>query len=289
MAPTDNAPRSRDRHRILFAALRIAAVTCLAGASVLPASAKADGQADGQPGQAAVAAPPSDPPKLEFLVDPYVWVPWVYSGVHPYRNLLPSTSATTGPDKLVKHITWIPFIGAAEVRSGAFGVFVDYLHAPLSAGVQTGRVILGNGSAGVGVDTGTAMVFYRPLRGPVNTLDVGIGMRAWGVDGGITLSRAPLPLPDINVAKGFAFADPLIGARYRRDLGKGYAATAYGDVGGGAGADLQWQVVAAIDYKKPSWPELHLGFRSESFSYKASSARLIMTMFGPVFGATFRY
>jgi hypothetical protein len=286
MEPTDTR-HSGAQARRLAVALQIAAVICLTAALVHAASAQAADQASGQPGPVAVAAPPSDPPKIEFLATPYVWLPWTYAGVHPKSRFLSSTSSIIGPDRFAKHLTWVPFLGGAEVRSGAFGVVVDYIHAPLTKGLDTGRILLGSGTGGIGVDTGTAMFFYRPLRGPVDTLDVGVGVRAWGFSGAIALSRDPLP--PINVGSGAAFADPLLGARYRRDLGNGFAATAYGDVGGGAGADLQWQVVTTIDYKKPKWPELHFGFRDESFSYKGTRARFIVNMFGPVMVGTYRF
>ena len=267
----------------------VAAVVCLASATALPVGARAEDQADDRAAQAIVAPPPSDPPRIEFLVNAYVWLPWTYVGVHPTSRLLPSASSIFSPYKFIKRITWAPFLGEAEVRSGAFGVLVDYLHAPLTAGVDSSRILLGAGRVGVGVDMGTAMFLYRPLRGPIETLDLGVGVRAWGFRGDLDLSRAPLPLPPIAVSSGSAFADPLIGARYRRDLGNGFSATAYGDVGGGPGGDLQWQVVATVDYKKTSWPELHFGFRDMSFNHTSPQTRVIVNMFGPVISSTFRF
>lgn len=55
-------------------------------------------------------------------------------------------------------------------------------------------------------------------------------------------------MPSFAVTRGTSWADPLIGARYHRDLGNGFSATVYGNVGGfGLGAHTDWQVLGTID------------------------------------------
>jgi hypothetical protein len=59
----------------------------------------------------------------------------------------------------------------------------------------------------------------------------------------------------------------MIAARYHRDLGNGFSATADGDLGGfGVGAHFDWQLIGTIDYAVASGIELHAGFRSLNFS-----------------------
>src|SRR5262249_9516092 len=158
---------------------------------------------------------------------------------------LAGASNTIDAGQLVSHLTWVPFMGAAEVRNGPLGLAIDYIHAPLKAGVSTRNVLFGSGGAGLTIDTGSAMFLYLMLAVPVQYIDVGLGMRAWGLAGDISLSQGLLP--PISVSSGLSWADPLIGLRYHRDLGNGFATTLYGDVGGfGIGAHVDWQILATI-------------------------------------------
>jgi hypothetical protein len=256
-------------------------------AGVTPHSARAQ-----QP-TSAPASPVMPPPILpwqdiEVLATPYVWLPWVSSTVRPSNSLIPSASSTTDPGTLYDHITWIPFTGSVEFRDGPYGVLLDYMHIPLKTGVNTRNIFFSGATTGLTLDEGTAMFLYRPFVQPDQVIDVGLGVRAWGVAGNINLNQGLLPA--FNASSGLSWADPVIGARYHRDLGNGFSMTALGDVGGfGAGAHIDWQVLGTIDYAVNSWIELHGGFRSLNFSYGAPRANFTANMYGPILSATFRF
>jgi hypothetical protein len=235
------------------------------------------------------AAPPAPVASgFEVLVTPYVWVPWTGVSARPANTRVSSTSTVIDPGDLYGHLTWVPFMGEAEFRYGQFGLITDYIHAPLTAGASTHNILFSGANAGLTLDAGTAMFMYRPIIQPDQYVDVGIGVRAWGLAGNISLNQGALPA--VSVANGLSWADPLIGARYHRDLGNGFGATAYGDVGGfGAGAHIDWQVVGTIDYALNSWIDLHGGLRSLNFSYGAPRANIQMNMMGPILAATFRF
>jgi hypothetical protein len=132
------------------------------------------------------------------------------------------------------------------------------------------------------------MFLYRAYALPDQYIDVGMGVRAWGLGGDISLNQGLLPA--VSVSKGDSWADPLIAARYHRDLGNGVGATVYGDVGGfGIGAHVDWQVIATVDYALKDWIDLHAGFRSLNFNYSAQRAGLNVKMDGPLLAATFRF
>ena len=133
-----------------------------------------------------------------------------------------------------------------------------------------------------------AVLLYRPISLPDQYLDIGIGFRAWGIDGDISLNQDRLP--SVSVASGLAWADPLIAMRYHRELGNRFAATFYGDLGGfGVGAHFDWQLLATIDYAITPGANLHAGFRSLNFSYGGPRANIKMNMYGPIVSATFRF
>jgi hypothetical protein len=245
-------------------------------------------QPTGQLVQSTAAPPPLSSP-IEVLVTPYFWLPWISSTVRPGNTRIPSSSSVTDPGTLISHLTWVPFMGAAEVRDGPFGLALDYVHAPVKAGINTNGILFSGVTGGLTEDVGTAMFYYRPIALPEQYVDVGLGVRAWGFSGNIALGQGLL-LPAVTLSNGMSWADPLIGARYHREFGDGFSATAAADVGGfGAGAHIDWQVVGTIDYAVNNWIELRGGLRSLNFSYGAPRANFSAGMFGPILGATFRF
>jgi hypothetical protein len=269
------------RDSALSAALPFVAAVLLLGSA---GEARADDQTD----RTTVPPPPTDSKKIEILVTPYLFLPWTSVGVHPVNPQLPSASTTISPDKMIRRLTWVPFMGAAEIRGGSFGVVVDYIHAPLTGTLTTRDILFGGGSTGLGIDTGSAKVLYRPISGPDQYLDVGAGFRAWGFNGGVSLEQGRLP--PVSVSAGASWVDPLIAARYHHELGNGFGATADGDVGGfGAGANIDWQLIGTLDYKHKSWPTLHVGFRTLNFNYQGARARFDTSMYGPFLATTFQF
>ena len=99
-------------------------------------------------------------------------------------------------------------------------------------------------------------------------------------------------LPRRIITRDVSWADPLIAARYHRELGNGFGLTAYGDVGGfGVGAHTDWQVLGTVDYSlSQSW-NLHLGYRSLNFNITGSEGRFgfDVHMRGPILAGTFRF
>src|SRR3954447_11231577 len=239
--------------------------------------------------------PPAPPPAtllpgIEVLANPYLWFPWTSVGIRPSDTRLPSASDTIGAGKLISHLTWVPFMGQAEFHNDQFGVVTDFIHAPVKSGISTRDILFGGGTGNFTLNTGSAVFLYRALALPNQNADIGLGFRAWGLDGQIALDPLRQRVPSVTVANGLSWADPLIAARYHYDFGNGFAATAYGDLGGfGVGAHFDWQLLGTIDYAMRPGLDLHVGFRSLNFSYGAQRANISMNMNGPIISATFRF
>jgi hypothetical protein len=239
-------------------------------------------------GNAACAQEVAFGSKWEALITPYGWLPWTTAGVNPSHKLVPSASDTIGPGQLISHLTWVPFMGGGEFRNGPLSITFDYIHAPVKAGVTTHNVLFGSGTSGGTIDVGNITFLYRVVADPVQYLDVGGGTRVWGFNGGLSLNEGLLPA--FSITKGGSWADPLIAARYHRELGNGFGATAYGDVGGfGAGADLDWEIIGTIDYALKPGIDLHGGFRTLNFDQTVPKAGINVHMYGPLFAATFHF
>ena len=232
--------------------------------------------------------PPQASPRIEVLLTPYVWLPWTASTVSPYNSRIPSASSTVDPGTLISHLTWVPFMGAAELRYGAYGAMFDYIHAPVKSGANSKAQLFSGATTGMTEDSGTAMFLYRPWAQSDQSIDVGVGVRAWGIAGDIKLNQGLLP--PVSVANGLSWADPLIGGRYHRELGNGFGLTAYADVGGfGLGAQVDWQILLTLDYRLNSWVDLRGGIRSLNYTYRGKSAEFTEHLYGPILAATFHF
>jgi hypothetical protein len=269
---------------------RLSRPLLLGVAALALAGAAAGAHAQDQPGPPITPTPPpppNDSPRLEVLVTPYLWLPWTSVGVRPVNTNLPGRSITVGPGDLITHLDWVPFMGEAEFRMGPWALVTDYIHAPVSSGITTSGILFGSGRAGLAINTGTALILYRIVSTPDQYLDIGAGARAWGINSEVFLSQGQL-LRGVNVWSGDTWGDVIAGARYHYNLGHGFGASTYGDIGAG-GAKIDWQAVGTVDYQIPHWPTLHAGFRSLNFNYQATFARFPVNMYGPFVAATFRF
>jgi hypothetical protein len=146
-----------------------------------------------------VSAPP--PPALPWQGIEVLATPYSVSA-RPADTRFASKSTTIDPGELYSHLTWVPFMGEVEFRNEPVGVLVDYSHTPLKSGVSTHNILFNGATGGLTIDHGTAMLIYRPFIEPDQYADVGIGVRAWGLDGGINLNEGLLPA--FNAANGLA-------------------------------------------------------------------------------------
>ena len=262
-------------------------VALIAGLTAVGIGAARAQQTSPQPVQQAPVSSPASP-AFEVLLTPYLWLPWIASNVNPNNARLPGAANTVSPGPLISHLTWVPFMGAAEFRYGAFGMTFDYLHVPVKTGVDSKAQLFSGATTGVTEDSGTAMFLYRPWAQPDQYVDVGVGVRAWGIAGDIKLNQGLLPA--VAVANGLSWADPLIGARYHRELGNGFGLTTSADVGGfGLGAQIDWQILGTLDYRVNSRLDLHGGIRSLNFTYRGARAEFTEHIYGPILAATFHF
>jgi hypothetical protein len=230
------------------------------------------------------------PGGYQFFVTPYLWLSSVHATTLTPLAREPEVNSNVSFIDLLSHLDGAPFMGSFEARYGSLGFLVDAIHLPVSTKITTHDIFFQGGNAELKADTGTGIALYRVLEDPVQFADAGLGFRAWGFSADLGLNPGLLQGVAVNRAAGWT--DPLIGARYHRELGSGFALTAYGDVGGfGVGAHSDWQVLGTVDYTlSPSW-NLHLGYRSLNFDITGSEGRFGFNvhMRGPIIAGTFRF
>jgi hypothetical protein len=237
----------------------------------------------------ATAQDATAPGGYQFFVTPYLWLASVHATTLTPLARVPQVDSNVSTIDLLSHLDGAPFMGSVEVRYGSLGFLADAIHLPVSTKITTRNIFFEGGNAALKANTGTGIALYRVLEDPVQFADAGLGFRAWGFSSRVELN--PGVLPGVSVTPSGGWTDPLIGARYHRDLGNGFALTAYGDVGGfGVGAHTDWQVLGTVDYGlSPSW-NLHLGYRSLNFDITGSEGRFgfDVHMRGPILAGTFR-
>jgi hypothetical protein len=226
----------------------------------------------------------------QFFVTPYLWLSSIHATTLTPLDRVPQVDSNVGVFQLLSNLNGAPFMGSGEIRYGSLGFLMDAIHLPVSTNITTHNIFFQGGNAALKADTGTGIALYRFVEDPVQFADAGLGFRAWGFSSNISLN--PGLLPGVSVNPGGSWADPLIGGRYHRELGNGFALTGYGDVGGfGVGAHIDWQLLGTIDYAlSPSW-NLHLGYRSLNFNITGSEGRFGFNvhMRGPLFAGTFKF
>jgi hypothetical protein len=241
-----------------------------------------------------LVAPLSEPPLLsglQLIAYPYLWLAGVNIGITTPLARAPQINGSVGAFEVLGDLNNVPFMGAAELRYGPFGVLADALHIPLGIPITTRNIFFSGGNTGLVTSIVTSDFLYRLLDQPAQTIDGGLGFRFWGISTDTILSGRG-PLPTVSVSDSGSWTDPLIAARYHRDFGNGFGLTAYGDVGGfGIAAHADWQITGTLDYSLKSWLDLRLGYRSLNVSYSASRRPLgfDVHMKGPIIAATLRF
>jgi hypothetical protein len=253
------------RQLMVTAAKRLAIILAVIWIGVPPASAQ-----QSPPLLEAPSTPPA-PSVLaagpQVLVTPYLWLAGINAAISTPLARAPTVDTSVGAFQLLGHLDAVPFMGSAEIRDGPFSLLGDVLHFPVGANITTRNVFYDGGNASLTTNIGTAVFLYHAVDQPVQSLDGGVGFRAWGVSSTLTLNGGLLPTASVN--RSAEWGDPLIAARYHRDFGNGFGLTAYGDVGGfGVAAHIDWQVIGTLDYALKSWVALRLGYRSLNVNYQ---------------------
>jgi hypothetical protein len=247
-----------------------------------------------------VSPPPplvsSSPPNsflsgLQLIAYPYFWMAGLNMAITTPLQRAPQVNVSIGSGEILGDLNNVPFMGAAELRYGPFGVLADALHIPLGVPITTRNIFFSGGNVGVVQSTVTADFLYRVLDQRVQTIDGGLGFRFWGISTDTILNGRD-SIPTVSVSRSGSWTDPLIAARYHRDFGNGFGLTAYGDVGGfGIAAHADWEIIGTLDYTLKPWLDVHLGYRSLNVNYSASKRPVGFNVHekGPIIAATLRF
>jgi hypothetical protein len=188
---------------------------------------------------------------------------------------------------VLSHLDAIPIMGAIEARYGSVGILIDIIAISVKSDISTRNILFQSGSAKLTQVTGTALFAYRAVDDATQFLDVGIGVRAFGMSTKFELN--PGVLRGFSINPGASWADSIFGARYHWGFSPKWGVTAYGDVGGGPDSQLTWQLLGTIDYQISKATVMRLGFRHLQFQYYGNILHQNMGMNGPILTGTMEF
>lgn len=143
-------------------------------------------------------------------------------------------------------------------------------------------------SGDVALTSGALAGGYRVLSADRYALDAMVGARVWWVDAEAMARAGGTPVAARSEI--LRFADPILGARGRVELGGRLNAIAQADFGGfGAGSAFTWQAFGTVNYRVTDSFYLSAGYRHLSVDYRDGGRIFDVDLSGPLIGATLRF
>lgn len=215
----------------------------------------------------------------EFEVMPYLFAPSI-NGDASLGNV--DIGVDVGPKTIIENLE-AAFMGRVDARhESGWGLYMDYSLMNLGKGMS-----LPGGAGSIVADIDQQVLdfaaTYRVAEGQ-DTIDVYGGIRYW--DLGLDVV-APGPL---GVDRDESWVDPMIGARWQRELNEDWNFIAQGDIGGfGVGSDFAWMAAAGVSYE--GWENVSLVamYRATSVDYETSDFKYDTVTTGPLIGASFKF
>ena len=246
--------------------------------------------AAGLMGSAAQAAEVGQPPNESgwtFVAAPYAWA----SGIEGTAGIfgLPPQHIDLSFSDVLENLD-MAFMGLGEARRGPVSIGMDIVYAKLGTTVDTPFGIAAD-HIDVTAKTfmGTAYAGYSLFDNGSARFDAIAGARVWSVntnfdfDGGFLGGR--------SADDGDTWVDPLIGAKFRTNLGASdFYFSGWGMIGGfGVSSDVMWDVMGGIGYDFNESFSLFGGYRATGVDYSKDGFVYDVTQQGPVLGGVFRF
>jgi hypothetical protein len=233
-----------------------------------------------------LGAAAEDGRRLEVSLTPYLWVAGVTGTLGTTAGTIPDARVGADFGDILSNLNALPVMLAGEIRQGRFGLVTDLMVISVEADADTPGPAFSGGEARLRGVIGSVLAAWRVAEAERGQLDLGAGLRAFGLSTRFTLE--PGTLAGRRIERDANWVNPIVGLRYRHDLGAGWATTLYGDVGGGNG-DLTWQALATIDYRFNDRTTLRAGYRWLSFERESGALSQDIGLGGPILGATIRF
>lgn len=174
-----------------------------------------------------------------------------------------------------------------EARYGPYSIFADIMYTKISGQGGTPRGILAN-DVEVSSETfaGLLGVGYSVFEDGATRVDIVGGLRVWSVDTDLSFSGGILD--GVSRSDDATWVDGLAGLRGTYSLTPEIYLTGWGLVGAG-GADLDWDVAAAIGYRFNETVSAVAGYRALGVDYSNDGFLFDVVQQGPILGLAVRF
>ena len=140
------------------------------------------------------AAQDAAPPQLHLDLTPYLWVAGVSGSLHTPLPGAPGQDVCARFGEVLTNLNAIPLMGAAELRYGRLGLTTDLLAISVRAGLKPiNGPLFSSGDVQLTQVIGASMVTARVLETDGHCVDLGIGLRAFGLSTKFSLEAGLLP------------------------------------------------------------------------------------------------
>jgi len=194
----------------------------------------------------------------EFALTPFLWAPGMDGTVGLAGQ---QRDFEVSAKDLIASLDF-GFMTNFEARKSRWSFAVDYFYADLGKDVtvENENVAARNPELDMSMTIVEGDVGYQVA----GSLDLLGGIRRVSASAGLVADEGRLTEADGG------FTDPIVGARFRRDLTEKLWVNIRGDVGGfGAGSDFSWFVNAATGIRVSKLISLDFGYRIWDFDYES--------------------
>lgn len=230
--------------------------------------------------------PVPDSSDWTFTAAAYLWASGI-NGTSGVFGFQPQDIDVSFGD-ILEHLD-MAFMGMGEARNGPFSLGMDLMYSKIGASVDTPAGILAS-SLDVTMTNfvGTAVAGYAVMDSGSSHLDVVAGARLWSVNSDFDFEGGSLD--GTSADDGGTWVDPVIGAKFRADLGSDFYVSGWGLIGGfGVSSAFMWDVMAGIGYEFNDSVSAFAGYRALGVDYSHDGFVYDVTQHGPIVAAVFRF
>ncbi|WP_018238519.1 hypothetical protein [Ensifer sp. BR816] len=219
-----------------------------------------------------------------FTFAPYFWAAGLSGDIAQFG--LPAVHADASFSDIFDHLDFGAMV-IGEARYGPYSIFTDIMYTKISGQGGTPRGILAND---VALTSETFAGFlgagYSVLEDNSGRLEIVGGLRVWSVESELSFSGGLLD--GVSRADEATWVDGLAGFRATYSLTPEIYLTGWGLVGAG-GADLDWDVAAAIGYRFNDTVSAVAGYRALGVDYSDDGFVFDVVQQGPILGLVVRF
>lgn len=227
---------------------------------------------------------PEDPDKWTFSVSPYFWAAGITGDTGVFG--LPEVHVDESFGDILSDLDFA-FMAAGDARYDRFSIVTDIAYVRVTTDSATPRGVLAD-EVDLKQETFTAMIGagYSVIDDPQGRLDVIGGVKIWYTE--TTISFAGGPLGGVSGTDDATWVDAMAGVRGMYSITPSVYLTGWGLIGAG-GADLDWDVMAAIGYKWNDAISAVAGYRALGVNYSDDTLTNDIVEHGPILGVVFHF